>query len=366
MTRPAPIPAVRRDRRDDRYRAGHPTPYKRAAAGVVVSVQDDTVTTTVAGVNLTGVIPLGDMPVVGDIVEVEARGSLLVIPGVDAGVFIVPPIKYGTAPDGTYKWARTTVTGKRPNKGTANAGTYLWARTAATGQAGLIQPLGSSLTGTYLWARTTATGTGNRYAAAVAFDSPSRYLRLEETTGTVAAGWAGTPNGSYVATPTLGAVGREGNGVTSTVAGGYIDLPLSGLTTAWSLEFWHKHGGTTNPVIWRDNTGSGGWLWLITTTVLTVRAAGTDRTVAGAGTTLTDGNWHHCVMTSTGTSVVTYIDGVAVDTWARTANASTVNTALKFGRNGTAATYYAATYDEVAVYPFALSAGQVAAHYAAA
>ena len=71
-----------RSRRDDRYQAGHPAPPKRADAGYVVSVQDDTDTVTVDILDeqLTGVIPLGEMPPVGAIVEVESRGDLLVIP----------------------------------------------------------------------------------------------------------------------------------------------------------------------------------------------------------------------------------------------------------------------------------------------
>lgn len=80
--RAAPIPRVARDRRDDRYDAGLPAPPKRAESGYVVSIQDDTDTVTVDILDeqLTGVVPLGDMPPVGAVVEVESRGDLLVIP----------------------------------------------------------------------------------------------------------------------------------------------------------------------------------------------------------------------------------------------------------------------------------------------
>lgn len=80
VTRAARPPRVPRSRRDDRYDAGQPAPPKRASAGWVESVQDDTVTVVVSGESLPGVIPLDDMPPVGSIVEVEARGDLLVIP----------------------------------------------------------------------------------------------------------------------------------------------------------------------------------------------------------------------------------------------------------------------------------------------
>lgn len=80
MPQAAPIPRVARDRRDDSYETGHPTPGKRAGAGYVVSVEDDTCTVKMFDEDVTGVIYLGEPPVVGSVVEVEARGDLLVIP----------------------------------------------------------------------------------------------------------------------------------------------------------------------------------------------------------------------------------------------------------------------------------------------
>lgn len=78
--RSAPIPRVRRDRRDDSYQAGHAAPIKRASAGWVLSVEaDDSVTVVILEEEISGVIPLDDVPTPGAIVEVETRGDLLVI-----------------------------------------------------------------------------------------------------------------------------------------------------------------------------------------------------------------------------------------------------------------------------------------------
>jgi hypothetical protein len=79
--RSSPVPRVPRSRRDDRYEAGRPTPYKRPSAGWVKSVQadDGTCTVVILDESITGVIPLDDMPTPGAIVEIEARGDLLVI-----------------------------------------------------------------------------------------------------------------------------------------------------------------------------------------------------------------------------------------------------------------------------------------------
>lgn len=78
--RAAPIRRVIRSRRDDRYQAGVPTGPKRAASGWVVGVDEDTVTVRILGEDITGVIPIGEMPPCGAICEVESRRDVLVIP----------------------------------------------------------------------------------------------------------------------------------------------------------------------------------------------------------------------------------------------------------------------------------------------
>src|SRR4051812_5314320 len=99
MVKPAPTPRVRRDRRDDRYDAGRPAPGKGSESGYVVSLQPETDSCTVDILDeeITGVVPLGDMPTVGAIVEVEARGDLLVIPVWYEGP--PPPPPWQTLPD---------------------------------------------------------------------------------------------------------------------------------------------------------------------------------------------------------------------------------------------------------------------------
>lgn len=62
-------------------------PPKLAGIGVVVSTEYDTVTVLIDDEELAGVIPIYQMPSVGDIVEVESRRDLFVIPMyVDAAV----------------------------------------------------------------------------------------------------------------------------------------------------------------------------------------------------------------------------------------------------------------------------------------
>lgn len=73
-------PRIPRDRRDDRYDTQGLMPRKAAGAGWVTSVEDDTVTVEILGEYVTGVIFLHDKPSPGDLVEIETRGDLTVIP----------------------------------------------------------------------------------------------------------------------------------------------------------------------------------------------------------------------------------------------------------------------------------------------
>jgi hypothetical protein len=113
----APIPRVARDRRDDRYDAGRPSPGKRAGAGWVVSVEGDTCTVMLFEEEVSGVIYLGEEPTPGSVAEVEARGDLLVVrtwyahPVPPPEWLVLPdvvrtmvPAGY-TTPQGTNGWA---------------------------------------------------------------------------------------------------------------------------------------------------------------------------------------------------------------------------------------------------------------------
>jgi hypothetical protein len=77
--------------------------------------------------------------------------------------------------------------------------------------------------------------------------------------------------------------------------------------------------------------------------------------------------WSHVVVTKSGATVKLYIN--AVDSTGAVVNATLADTtsALNIGRDvAFPAQYFNGRIDEVAVYPTALSAARVAAHYAAA
>jgi hypothetical protein len=208
------------------------------------------------------------------------------------------------------------------------------------------------------------------YQSEVLADSPIRYWPLDDASGSTADDATNNADGTYSGTPTLGVAGPiAGATAVSFLAASsqQVLCPFTGLSTAWSLRLWWKSGGTAGSVIFRDSTASNGWLMILTNSDADVqlRANGTNRTITGLGTTLDNGSWHEIVVTSSGTQVITYVDGSAVDTWSVSAAASTVATPFRFARNGTAASYYTGSYAQIAVYNTVLSGARVAATYAA-
>jgi len=97
----------------------------------------------------------------------------------------------------------------------------------------------------------------------------------------------------------------------------------------------------------------------------TVFVGNTNITVTDTGTPSTTA-WSHLVMTKAGSTLTLYVNGAAVAT---TTVAGIVNTStgiLAIGRTGGSSTdYFNGQIDEVAVYPIALPAARIYAHYAA-
>jgi hypothetical protein len=89
-----------------------------------------------------------------------------------------------------------------------------------------------------------------------------------------------------------------------------------------------------------------------------------------AASSLSNGAWHHLVVTYNGaTSIAVYVDGAAIGSAQATSGAlATVLdlTGLEVGRdNAPAPVFFSGTLDEAAIYPTALSGVQVASHFAA-
>lgn len=230
------------------------------------------------------------------------------------------------------------------------------------------------------------------YATEVMADSPTAYWRLGESNGTTATDQVGAFNGTYVNSPNLGLPG----GVPLDTAVGFVKasshymsattLGSTGTniaTTSW--EFWIKtteasqvtvHGtfnlSATVATQCQLNTDNSGAVAAGKTYFYNRDTLG-NQLQAHITTNIYDGFWHHVVwMMASTTTYTIYVDGASVTPVYGLQQALSVPGNYSFAmtyaaRNlrGTIDTFGGMTLDELAVYPSRLSAGRVAAHYAA-
>jgi len=326
----------------------------------------------------------------------------------------------------TFTWTvLTPVTAQAPGNQTSTVGTaitaltltatggsggYTWTDPSRTLPAGLALSPTGTVTGTPTTAgsatvRLTVTDSGGRtapptftwtvdprcsaaaqaaYANAVTLDNPSLWYRLGEPSGTTAVD-AGSArrNGSYVGSPVLGRPGALNcspdtavmfNGSTTEVTtstAAAVPAPSTFSVEAWFattvgggklIGFGNSQSGTSSQYdrqVYLTNSGQ---------VVFGLYVSGY-RIAASPGTYL-DGKYHHVVATLSGAGMVLYVDGVKVAANATTTTAESNTGWWRVGYDNLSGwpgaptrTHFTGLLDEVAVYPTALSATRVAAHY---
>ena len=215
----------------------------------------------------------------------------------------------------------------------------------------------------------------------MASDSPRGYWRLGEAGGSTAADFSGGNPGAYQGGVALGAPGAIA-GDTNTAAhfDGVDDKvsmgdPASGaldFADDFSAEAWIKTSvnGERAFLSKRPSVGS---LWQLTVTddgghvgeIRVNASTGTMREVYGPPVRVDDGAWHHVVAAfDRDAGITVHVDGVSRFTAATTIG-SIDNTGPFLVGKSTGYGYFSGEIDEVAVYPTALSAARVQAHYSA-
>jgi uncharacterized membrane protein YkvA (DUF1232 family) len=208
-------------------------------------------------------------------------------------------------------------------------------------------------------------------------DSPTGYWRLNESAGTAVNdltnhGLRGTPT-SGVALSATGALADSDAAMSFDGTSGQIQISPNtqfSFTAAFSAEAWIKTSGTGT---WQRVVGVGpdsGGPWELLLNGNGVPALFMQTTAGSASTsayplTVTDDEWHHIVATWDGTTARLYVDGDAVgQTNIAGTLVSATTMALTFGNAPDYPMWVSGVLDDVAVYPAALSAAQVQAHYA--
>lgn len=222
---------------------------------------------------------------------------------------------------------------------------------------------------------TTGIGSISGYNNAVLADSPAAYYRMGESSGQPQDSSGNAQHTTAVGgTPTYSQTGAiSGDADTAILLDGsteYFTTPDSAtldLLATFTIEAWVKRSatGTIDTIV---SKGANGYQLRINASDKLELLKENVASLAVSTPTI-DTNWHHVAATKTsGAAPVLYIDGVAValDSSATTDTADTA-LVLSIGRRTTLGDeYFIGTLDEVALYPTALSAARILAHYNAA
>ncbi len=240
------------------------------------------------------------------------------------------------------------------------------------------------------------------YGAIVAADKPVAYWRLDETGGSLAEDAVGSFDGTY--TPNSGSISygvptgipSSADPAVTLANGATIQVPFApelNPDTAWSVETWINpaslgaNGGDYRIVLSSEyqlypNPYNGWYLYQQPSGSLAfVPQPGNGFIVAGA---MVPGDWYHIVITDDLTNFTMYINGAAATGFPVSGDAFVpdgdgINLDGTAGLGGTDGgnfvigqrtdgqfNTFEGTVDDTAVYQYALSAQQIASHYAVA
>ena len=223
--------------------------------------------------------------------------------------------------------------------------------------------------------RTDGAPAGSSYSQTVLQDAPVAYWRVGESSGTTAADSAGANTGTYTGGITLGQPGGLSADSNTAVrldgTTGYVAVPDANALDLGNgpltYEFWAKRAdaGTYYQLIYSKK--SQGNVFFLNNKLTFDNDSSV--IVQEAGTTV-DTNWHHFVVTRSGSgagNTKLYKDGLDVTAEIGTQFALASNALpLRIGAYDPYGLYFNGTVDEIAVYPSALTANRVQAHFNAA
>jgi hypothetical protein len=212
------------------------------------------------------------------------------------------------------------------------------------------------------------------YHDAVMADGPVGYWRLDETSGYALDQTGNAAGGKYTGGVTKGVAGAlttetdpaaHFNGTDA-----YVSVPDNSpldVADTFTYELWVRRGATQGVTQRLLHKGAGpASLGFGTNNKLVLLPGGTGvSTTATSTIAITDNAWHYVVATKSGADVHLYIDGVDRTAPGTNTAMTSSTTALNIARASSGSAYTDADVDEVAIYPVALSAARVQAHYQA-
>lgn len=209
------------------------------------------------------------------------------------------------------------------------------------------------------------------YPAKVVADGAVAYWRLGETSGLTAVDVIAGANGTISGGVMLGQAGALSDGDKAMLfdgTTGKIATPSITIPDIFTVEAWAKlPSGTTGyePIVGTHTGAQAAGQFMLgyynaNRIVLQAEPGGL---YFGSIQTLAEDSWHHLVVVFTGAQISAFNDGVetiAPTAQAHISSANVLNIGWDFFYG-----FYIGAVDEVAIYPTALTAPQIAAHYAA-
>jgi RHS repeat-associated protein len=254
-------------------------------------------------------------------------------------------------------------------------------------------PGGVDAVNRHIQARTAlVTGTGDQYQGVTVADAPAAYWRLGESSGTALSSEVGGSgmNATFTGSGTSvldvpGVFGKGDNRAVRLGGGGHIRIPgsIPADATELSAEMWFRTTTAPGVLMSFQNAPLGetptSWRPLLNIDGdgklrgLFYPTGATGATPIVSSQTVTDGEWHHVVLSGAGTTQTLYLDGVQVGSLTGALSEQSRQYAYigggysSSGWMGLASgTYHLqGDVDEVALYRRGLTADEVAAHYRA-
>jgi len=213
------------------------------------------------------------------------------------------------------------------------------------------------------------------YRQVVLDASPVSYWRLGETSGTSAADETGANPGTYnnmlLGEPS--ALSSDSNPSASfSGTQSYVRVPASpslDMTSAVTVELWAKRRtiGGYQVLVGKPGNGQSKFenysLWQTPSNKYTAYFGNGSTSVSVQTPAITDTNWHYVVATYNGSRARIYLDGVLKQEIAQTLQMTANTLPLNIGRANNGAYFFNGWLDEVAIYPTALPAQTILAHY---
>ncbi len=206
------------------------------------------------------------------------------------------------------------------------------------------------------------------YYDEVLADAPAAWFRLSERSGTVAADAVGGAAGTYVGSVSLdqsGLVPADRTGSARFNGSGYVrvaDRAALDLGDTFTLEAWVNFASTDLRAI--VDKGAGAYILRTTETSRVLLRQNSTGDVVTSSVALVPNRTHHVVATKAGTTTRLYVD--AVDVTGTVTNQTLGNNSHELNIGAADAgdiNFVDGFVDDVALYPTALSAARVKAHY---